>query len=611
MEDNKNTTDDLNWDEDIDLDLSDEPDYGSLYNDEPVRRNRKASRKKIIIIAGAVTAAVVCLIVAAVLIERFVPNKEWLNLNNYYAVTGDEVCLVYNYEITDASVFIRDGHYYVDNGFISDNITDKFYLDEKNMEVLYTTADAIWTIPVGSSMYTEGTDRMETEYVISYYENDTLYIAIDFIYGKADFVYEELNAPYRLVIRNGQRDENVVEFEEKAVVRESASVKGKIVADEDDKAQWILIGKQKSWYNVITADGRKGYVKSSRVNVTETREDYDTPYIYTPYPSMQKDYDICLVWDAIYTEGDNNGIADRLKDTKCVTTVSPTWYQVVDEEGNISSFADWEYIRYIHDSGMEIWPLISDFTSVDGENGWDEYEMFSDTDSRRNLIENIMNEITTYGYDGINIDFEKVPKEAGAAYTQFIRELSIRCREEKVVLSVDNYVPMSHTEHYNRKAQGECVDYVIVMGYDEHYSGGSEAGSVASIEFVENGMDRTLESVPADKVINGVPFYTRLWIDGTDENGERAFTSSSCSMQEGLDYAEELGLTSNWDDTVKQYVAKGYSGTLFYSIWLEEEEPMSARVEAIKERNIAGIAAWRLGMELDSIWDIFSEKYYN
>ena len=204
-----------------------------------------------------------------------------------------------------------------------------------------------------------------------------------------------------------------------------------------------------------------------------------------------------------------------------------------------------------------------------------------------------------------------MPKEAGAAYTQFIRELSIRCREEKVVLSVDNYVPMSHTEHYNRKAQGECVDYVIVMGYDEHYSGGSEAGSVASIEFVENGMDRTLESVPADKVINGVPFYTRLWIDGTDENGERVFTSSSCSMQEGLDYAEELGLTSNWDDTVKQYVAKGYSGTLFYSIWLEEEESMSARVEAIKERNIAGIAAWRLGMELDSIWDIFSEKYYN
>ncbi|MDE6320318.1 MAG: chitinase, partial [Lachnospiraceae bacterium] len=190
-----------------------------------------------------------------------------------------------------------------------------------------------------------------------------------------------------------------------------------------------------------------------------------------------------------------------------LNVISPTWFTLTGNEGEFSSFAAASYVQRAHEMGLEVWGLVGNVESVDV----DMYELLSRSSSRWKLITNLVAAAQEYDLDGINIDFENLSLDAGEPFIQFIRELSIPCRKYGIVLSVDNYVPMNHTDHYDRAEQGVVADYVIIMGYDEHYNGSKEAGSVASINFVENGIKNTVADVPAKKVINALPFYTRLW----------------------------------------------------------------------------------------------------
>ena len=568
-------------------------------------------KKRHIIISVSAVAAAVILIVAGIIIERNMPSGKRVDYNEYYGIgQSRSVGLIYDYELCDYQVILQNGQYYIENDFYKENITDKFYYDKGNDDVIYTTPTQIYTMPVDAFEYHIDDEKIQCQYAPVIKSQDEIYISVEFVADKAGFSYEVFSAPDRLAIMTDKTEYSVVELNNKAVVRDKASVKGRIfekIADGSDTV-WVSDGYGKDgWIGVMANDGRKGYVKSDTAEITDSKLVFDSGYVGEEYTDQLKDYRIVLVWHAIYDINDNLKISELLNKTEGVTTVSPTWYKVTGEDGSISSFADWEYIRTVHDAGMEIWPLISDFTSVDENNGWDETRLFSETESRRRLIDNIVTEIVTYGYDGINIDFEKVPQEAGEDYKQFIRELSIECRKAGVVLSIDNYVPRSYNTQYNRAAQAECADYVIVMGYDEHYAGSEEAGSVASIDFVTDGIDGTLDEVPKEKLINALPFYTRLWIEEPDENGNYTLNSKSYSMQDGINIAHELELEIEWDDEVKQNVAKGVIEQTYYSIWLEDEESMKAKMDVVRDRDLAGVAGWCLGMELESVWDIIKE----
>lgn len=585
-----------------------EVDYNTVYEQLEEQVERKVppkNRNKILIIIAAV--AIICIAVG-VIYERLSPCSDYLNIEDYYASKSGTTLILNGNLIEDSGCIVNDGEYYLSQNFVNENLTDKFFYDENGL-LIYTTATKIYDIPVDSMGYTIDGEAVETEYKCAITVNDTVYIAVDFLKDKTGCTYVELENPSRLVLVQDGMECEVVELDKDFVIRETAAIKAKIIEDtstisDDNINEWYLVGIEDDWTQLQSTDGRTGYIKSKQISTVNEAKVYMTGYYPEEYTTQQKDYEIMLVWNAIYSQGDNDKIEGLLENTEGITTVSPTWYQVTDADGNMNSFADWDYISYVHDMGMEIWPLISDFTSDDEGAGWDEKELLTNTESRRNFIDNIMYEITTYNYDGINIDFETVPKDAGDAYIQFIRELSIECRKECVVLSVDNYVPKSFNLYYNRAAQGECVDYVIVMGYDEHYSGGDTAGSVASAAFVQEGIAETLKEVPADKVINAVPFYTRLWKEGIEDDGSAYIQATSYSMQGGVDIANELGLEIKWDDTVKQNVAAGYVDGTYYSIWLEDEESMAARMEIVNSYDIAGIAAWQLGMEMDSVWDI-------
>ncbi len=580
----------------VDEDVSEEED---LLDEESEPSGNKPYRKIII----AMFAAVVLLFAAVALVYNLMPNKKAVNLYDYYEIGENETKLIYECKPVKGGIINRDGVYYISNNFLCKNISDRFYYDIEGQQLLYTDANNICSSPVGTSEWSYGGSVSNYKNIISIVENDTLYIELDFVADRYPIYYEVENNPDRISIMNGNSIMRCLEFDKKAIVHESDSIKSRVmdISPYDGNTIWGFVEEAGQWTMICSVDGRTGYVKSKYI--TSSKEiAFSTRCEKTEYPNQVRDHKIELVWHGVYGDADNDRIAELLKDAKGVNVISPTWYQIINENGEMSSFADEEYVQYIHSLGIEIWPLVNDFTSTSGE-GWDEKNLLSSYKARTNLISNIMNEINRYGFDGFNIDMEKVPKDCKEHFTQFIRELSVSMRNAGKVLSVDNYVPREYNAQYNRKAQGECVDYVIVMGYDEHYAGCEEAGSVASIQFVTEGIYSTLESVPEKKVLNALPFYTRMFMEATDGSSNE-LQSKAYGMEGAEKIVAELGLNKVWDDEVQQYVAEGIVGGIKYSIWLEEERSMKAKMEVVRESGIGGIAAWDLGSEKSTIWDI-------
>lgn len=589
----------------------DEEEEESFEVRKEIKKNKKSLLKGLIYLCAAI-AIIVGVLCAVIIIQKNTPSDEHVNLVKYYGTTNDAVdaVVVVDTSITDHRAVQRNGIWYLDYDFVRDSLSDKIYYDQYNNNLLYTNATKIYTIAFDSSTYNCGELVENEDYIIAYKEGDKVYIAVDFIKERADFIYTTANEPLRFIITTKYGTYSAATFDEDAKIRTGKSIKDSIIsdADVDTSVWWISDPTQEGeWTYVLTADGRNGYVKTSDIDKTSEFTVSNDGFVPETFESISKNYKINLVWHAVYSADDNSKIKDLLGNTTGVTTVSPTWYKVTGSDGSISSYANKDYVDYIHEQGMEIWPLISDFTSVNEEGGWDELGLLSHTDSRSKLISNIMSEIKTYDYDGINIDFEKVSDKMGDHYTQFIRELSIECRKAGVVLSIDNYVPKTYNTHYNRAAQGECADYVIVMGYDEHYAGGKEAGSVSSITWVEEGIKNTLEDVHSNKVINALPFYTRLWSEGQNADGTTFLESKSYSMDGAVDIIKELNLQSEWDDTVKQYVARGTDGKVNYSIWLEDARSMEEKLKVVKDSGIAGVAGWCLGMESKNVWDLIGQ----
>ena len=377
-----NEDDEMFFDDDINVDVTEEiEDIEAEYSydeEEKVVMNRNKKNKKILI--PVVAAVIVLCIIAGILIVKLVPNNEYADLYKFFGVTkgSDEVAVVLNHELTKEDAYYRDGIVYLDTKFVEANITDKFYYDSNNNCYIYTTATEIWTIPVGSSEYTIGDELHNADYPIFIEVDGWDYIAVDFIEGKADFTYGVYSDPARISIVLPELESESVVFGKYVNIRDGKSIKSEIVAyTKGVETDWYAsdYNEDSKWTYVVAKDGRAGYVQTKYI---ESTSPFKSDHVrQEEYPNQLRDYDICLVWDAIYSEADNSKIADDLAETSGITTVSPTWYKVIDEKGTISSMADVSYVEYIHSLGMEIWPLVSDFTSKDE---WSEKELFSNTE---------------------------------------------------------------------------------------------------------------------------------------------------------------------------------------------------------------------------------------
>lgn len=558
--------------------------------------------KKKMISVLTVTGLIFLVLAAGIItmfVKRYAPSKEMMDQKEYFGLTqDDQAALVVNNELKEEKLKIMDGRYYVEDDVVGKYINGRFYWDAKQNVMLYTLPTEILQIMPDTQQFQTSQGVQNTDYVILKAAGDSYYLDLEFIKKYSDMEYAVYENPNRVVIQTKWPEFQQVTVKKDSEIRQKGGIKSIIVDTVEKDEKMYLQEEMETWSKVSTKDGYTGYIKKEDISAPETVQ-MEYASTMPEFTSIHRDHKINLAWHQVTSIEGNASLTTVLANTQGINTISPTWFSVIDNSGTISSLASADYVNQAHSMGLEVWGLIDNFSSTA-----DTLTFLSDTQARNNIISQLIAKASEVGMDGINLDFETITEEQAPHYVQFIRELSVACRNNGLVFSIDNPVPMPYTQHYDRKEQGIVADYVIVMGYDEHHSGDTEAGSVASLEFVRNGIQNTLKEVPADKVINAIPFYTRVWIEPF---GGGNLTSEVLGMDGTTNYIAEKGMDVYWDEKAGQNIASLEGEDALYTIWVEDEQSIAEKMKLIQENGLAGVAEWKLGFERASVWPVIAQ----
>lgn len=558
-------------------------------------------------IVPVIVALVLILIIGGVgiggmLLEKYSYSKETVELEEYYGVTGDRLAIVLQDEIVPEQAVRRNGVCYFDLDTIHAYFNEGFYVDLQEQLLLYTTATDTYRVAIGSGSWQNSAESKDMGYAICFAEGETMYVAADYLKLFTNFSYEVFNdLCVQVYTEWGTRE--LAEVVRNTQVRSLGGIKSPILRQVEEGETVEILERMETWSEVKTSDSIIGYIENKRLSdATTEMEAPVTDYVPEEYTSLSMTGKVSLGWHAIGGPGGNDTLGAMVAEGKGMNVIAPTWFSLNDNEGNFRSFATARYVQQAHGYGLQVWGVWDNF-NYKNETGSDidSYAVLSATSKRQLLVQGMINTALSLDLDGINIDFEGLTEEVGIHYIQFLRELSVECRKNSLVLSIDNYVPFHFNEYYRLDIQGEIADYVIIMGYDEHWHGSKDPGSVASINYVSNGLTKTLEQVPAEKVVNALPFYTILW---KTEGAE--VTDEYITLNNVADFLSRVNITLEWDEETCQNYAEWQSGSTTYQIWVEDLESLKVKLNVMGAQNIAGVAVWRLGYGTPAAWELIN-----
>lgn len=573
--------------------------WGDLQSEEKGKRTHEGATEEkaapvlvvliLIVLVGAAG-------VVSFLINRYKPGTEYMAGNEYFNLTDENsVALIQNGELLEEQAVLIGGEPYAAYTYVESQLNSCFYWDEETKGILLTTSGGVQTLLPGDAAVAKtpgGQPAVQQE------SDGKVYISLDVVKEYTDLDYAYYSDPNRVVIRNEWDGvEQATVQSDTAQVRQKGGIKSLILADVQKGDTLLYLENLDNWCKVMTADGYTGYIQTEDISEPEAIEARTAKK--DSYERITRDHKINLVWHQSTSTESNDAMAEMTAEMTGVNVISPTWFSVTDETGTISSLASADYVKLAHDAGREVWGLIDNFNEA-----FDETTDLAYASVRSRIIEQLLAEAASCGMDGINVDFENL-KEAGIPhYLQFLRELTSAAHAQNLVVSVDTPVPQAYTMYYQRGEQARFVDYMIVMAYDEHFAGSEEAGSVSSLPFVQQAVEEMTRVMPADQVICGIPFYTRVW---TEKFGQSAITSEVLGMDGAKNYAKENQMTETWDASLGQNVATVETSDARYTIWMEDEQSMEEKLKVIQSADLAGVAEWKLGFERADVWSLISE----
>ena len=537
-----------------------------------------------------------------VLLDKYSYSKEEADWNEFYQVSeSDRSAIILQDEMVEEQALIRDDVCYFDLATVHKYMNEVFYADMTEKLLLYANPTEVIRTTFGETSYTTTEGTQDAGYVISFVEGDTVYVAADYVKLFTNYSYDCYDRHVQVYTEWGTRQ--VAQLKKDTAVRLRGGVKSPILTQAAKGDTLEILEQMETWSKVKTSDSVIGYVENKRLgDITEETETPVTDYQEPEYTALTSDSKICLGWHSIGGVGGNDTLYSMVSGTKGMNVIAPTWFSLTDENGSIRNFGTANYVTTAHNMGLQVWGVVDNFNYAN-ETGTaiSTLNMLSSTTSRQNFVRNVTDAAVSLGLDGINVDFEQLSSDCGPHYVEFIRELSIQCRNMGLVLSIANYVPFNFNDYYRLDIQGQVADYVIIMGYDEHWHGSKDPGSVASISYVSGGLDRTLQEVPANKVVNALPFYTILWkTEGTD------VTDEYITMNNEADFMNRAGVTAEWDEETCQNYAEWTSGNATYQIWLEDAESIAVKLNIMATKNIGGVAVWRLGYGTQAAWELIN-----
>lgn len=566
--------------------------------------------------AGAILVLMIAIVCISAIIHKYSYSKERQDLNKYYNISSEEqIAIVLNHELLETQARFENDCIYLDYQFVHDMINPRFYWDTNENILLYATEQTLYSVNADKTTYQ--VNKANTEYgkTIVRPTKDSAYIELDFVNMFSSFTYEYYENPKRLILTSNWGEITVASSKKETQIRTKGGIKSPILTDVKKGDKLTILETDDKWTKVADANGFVGYVPTKHL-INMSTETLENSFPEETFSHIEKSEKICMAWHQVTNQTANGEIANILARTKGINVISPTWFYLNDNSGNLADLASQNYVSYCHDHDIEVWGLVSNLENKDVDSS----HVLTHTSTRQNLVNQIVANAIKYELDGINLDFESLNgKEVGDAYIQFVRELSIKCGNNGLVLSIDNYVPSAYTNFYNRSEQAKFADYVVIMGYDEHYAG-SEEGSVSSLGWVKEGVENTLKEVPASQVILGMPFYTRLWeltppaaeenTEVTDTEATYDIISTVYAMKNQDTLLKNFEVTPEWlADFGQNYAEWQYEGKI-YKIWLEDSSSAEARLNVMKEKNLAGASFWKLGLENEDIWNTVI-KYMN
>lgn len=547
------------------------------------------------------------ILMAAYVSGKFLPNFEAIDFFEYWQITDSlKPAIVLDDEVAHGSAEYNNNEVYLSVDFVKNNIDQYIFWDENESKLTITTEKKVIRMQTNDLEYYVNNEPMQLDMPV--YSIDTAaYMPakiLNELYGIDINYYSSSNI---VVIDTNSTEKYIAEVsEKKADVRYEPDKKSAIAAKLNAGEEVVIFSTDaaNNYIKIRTPDGRIGYIKRSSLTQPEL--------ITTPQPAEQakdpwkpENGKINMVFDQV-TNVAANSTAQRRIYHDGLDILSPTWFSFLNTDGDVKNIADTSYVEWAHSNNYQVWGLITD-----NFNSEICHSIISSTQIREHVIKQLLAFVSLYDLDGINIDFEAVPKDDGDYYIQFLRELTPLMREQGVVVSVDTYLPKSWSRQYRRGEASEIVDYMIVMGYDEHYAGSSQSGSVASyawsVEAIENMLN---EGVSKDKLILGIPFYTRIWEEEMTSDGI-SLSSTAYAMDTAKQFMLDKGAEFVWLDDIGQYYAEVTKNGITYKVWLEDERSVENRVKLIVEYDIAGCAAWKRGHESAGIWEILKNNLKN
>ena len=542
------------------------------------------------VIAVAVLVILVAILgIVTHVVMKYIPSSEKMDLNEYYGEMADgEIALVIGTENLEERGLVVGDRVYLPLDVVNTYLNQRYYWDSANQQILYATPSELTSVSASS----EAGDKV-------WVKDDKVYLNLTYVQEFTDLDAYITKDPYRIAIQYKFKNVKTVTVKKNTSIRYRGGIKSAVLTSVKKGTKLRLIEEMENWDQVATDDGYIGYIDKKKVAEAEKTK-FERSFKKEEYSYLTMDSKVNMVWHQVTSTDANAYFADATANMTGVNVISPTWFYLTDTSGNIASIASADYVSQAHEKGLQVWGLIDNFTQEVSTT-----ETLSSTAARQNIISQLIQAAQDVGMDGINVDFESLSEDVGTHFLEFLRELSIECHKNNLVLSVDNPVPEDFTSHYDRAEQGRVVDYVIIMGYDEHYVG-SEAGSVASLPWVEQGIQDTLDEVPAERVINAIPFYTRLWrITGGN------VTSEAIGMDQAQQTIADNNVETYWDKTTSQNYGKYDIDNSTYQIWLEDAQSVAEKVKLVSKYDLAGVSAWKLGFENNGIWQVISDNLNN
>ncbi len=530
---------------------------------------------------------------------RYAPSKERMSIKEYYGISGDQAALFINgkriKQDGDKPVAqLKDGHFYIALSTLKSKLDDGYVYDSTEQILRYTTDSEVISVNRDDAFYTSGRSQEDMdEKIVITGGSDRTFVALDFVKKFTDVTVKTAKKPNRVVIEKAGYKKKVTELKRDTEARRFGGPKSKILADLKKGTQATVVESYGRWDKIMTADGIEGCVTSSSLDTIKSRT-VKKSLPERKYNHITMKDKVNMLWHQVTNRTANSSVDRVLSNAKGINVISPTWFRLADNEGGLTDIASLSYVKTAHNAGVQVWGLVSNFE----DKSVDTTTVLNMTSSRDNLVNNLIAKAIAYDLDGINVDFEQVQTAAKDGYAEFIRELSLKCENNDLVLSVDNYPPTASSTHYSRKVQANYADYCIVMAYDEHYST-SDPGSNASIGFVKDAVKNSLKEIPKSRLVLGMPFYAKLWTTKDDTT-----TMKTIGMKSISSYLKQYNVQETWDDDLGQNYAEFSNDGAKIQLWAEDEKTLALKLEVMKSNGLAGGAFWKEGLEDNSVWDL-------